>query len=99
MKEIFGPELGGDAEANDDINKLEDDEMEDFMKDIFGFDPVNTDANEEEKQQEVEGPFTENDAIDEIKELTGRTPSSDEVNDWLNEMNAPFSQDYLTDGN
>lgn len=36
--------------------------------------------------------------MNEIRELTGRTPSHDEINDWMNEMNAPFSSNYLDDG-
>ena len=49
--------------------------------------------DEEEKMAEGDGeagPFTKEDAVNEIRELTGQTPSREEVNDWLNEMNAPF---------
>ena len=40
-------------------------------------------------------PYTVSDAIDEIKEVLGREPYNDEVNDWLYEMNEPFSHDDL----
>ena len=32
-------------------------------------------------------PYTYEDAILEIRELTGRDPTNKEINDWLNEMN------------
>ena len=40
-------------------------------------------------------PYNYQDAIDEIKEITGRTPNEDEINDWLYEMNEPFSHDQF----
>ena len=36
-----------------------------------------------------------NDAIKGIREITGRTPSDNEINDWLYEMNEPFSHEQL----
>lgn len=38
-------------------------------------------------------PYTFTDAVTEIKEVLGREPYDEEVNDWLYEMNEPFSHD------
>lgn len=53
--------------------------------DPFGFSPENFGSETL--------PFTAEDAIQEIRSLTGRDPSDQEVNDWLFEMNEPFSND------
>ena len=92
------PEELEPTEADNIVNEMLGNEGEDNFKsplNIFGIHP-----DEEEKMAEdgETGPFTKEDAVNEIRELTGRSPSNDEVNDWLNEMNAPFNVDYLTDG-
>lgn len=38
-------------------------------------------------------PYNMQDAIREIREITNRRPSNAEINDWLHEMNEPFSDD------
>lgn len=43
-------------------------------------------------------PFTEAEAINDLREHNGRSPSQAEINRWLHEMNEPWAHDqhYLS---
>lgn len=73
-------------------------EVEDFLEDMAEDTPAH-------KKQSLDpfgfggdlpsAPYSRADAMKEIKEITGRRATNQEVNDWLYEMNEPFSHDQL----
>ena len=74
--------------VNDDPEVAEDGNI---MKELFGFDPL--EEGKEEEDGELKAPANRYEAWKDLKEAYGREPTTIEINDWLRDMNEPFSND------